>query len=157
MNISIEIAASPAQFEAGREIFTQYAGFLNLDLSFQGFTEEMASLSAVYGPPAGCLLLAQTVGGKCVGAVGLRKLETGVAEIKRMFVLPEYQGIGVGNALMEAFIPKAKELGYNSIKLDSIRSLDKALTLYRKFGFVEIESYRYNPFPDAVFMEWTDS
>ena len=152
MQVSIEIAESSEQYEAGKRIFTEYAKFLGVDLEFQGFAEEMASLSTMYGHPAGCLLLARREG-QYIGAVGLRELEPGIAEMKRMFVFPEHHGSGAGMALIEAFIAKAKELGYLSIKLDSVRSLGKALALYRKFGFVETEPYRYNPFPDAVFME----
>lgn len=152
MQVSVEIANSPAQYEEGKRIFTEYAKFLGVNLEFQGFAQEMASLPLMYGPPAGCLLLVK----KCssyIGAVGLRELEPGIAEMKRMYVMPEHQGGGAGKALIEAFITHAKELGYRSIKLDSVESLGKALALYRKFGFVNTAPYRYNPFPDAVFME----
>jgi GNAT superfamily N-acetyltransferase len=123
-----------------------------LDLEFQGFSQEMETLPDMYGAPKGCLLLAKQ-GQHYIGAVGLREHEPGVAEMKRMFVLTEYQGVGAGYVLIEAFIAKAKELGYRSIKLDSIKPLAKALALYRKLGFIEIEPYRYNPHPEAIFME----
>lgn len=152
MQISVEMAEIPSQYAAGQHLFTEYAKFLGVDLEFQGFAEELTSLSVMYGPPAGCLLLAKR-DDKYIGAVGLRELEPGVAEMKRMYVMPEHQGSGAGRALAEAFIAKAKLLGYRCIKLDSVRSLEKALALYRKLGFVEIAPYRYNPFPDPVFME----
>lgn len=152
MPLTIETATTPAQYAAGKAIFTAYAGFLGMDLEFQGFAKEMATLDVMYGPPTGCLLLAK-LGDEYIGAVGLREHEPDVAEMKRMFVLTRQQGTGAGKALMDAFIDKAKELGYRSIKLDSIKSLDKALMLYRKYGFREIGPYRYNPHPEAVFME----
>ena len=153
MTVRIETAVTSAHYEAGKEIFKAYAKFLCLDLEFQGFTEELASLREMYGPPRGCILLANE-DEHYIGAVGLRELEPGVAEMKRMFVLHEYQGKGVGKALTESFVAKAKELGYRSIKLDSIRSLGNALKLYRKFGFVEIGPYRYNPYAEAIYMEY---
>jgi ribosomal protein S18 acetylase RimI-like enzyme len=70
-----------------------------------------------------------------------------------MFVFPEHQGSGAGRALVEAFIARATELGYRRIRLDSLRSLETALALYRRYGFVETGPYRYNPFPDAVYLE----
>jgi GNAT superfamily N-acetyltransferase len=152
MQVSIEIAQSPAQYEQGRRLFTAYQKFLGLDLEFQGFAREMDSLPEMYGLPAGSLLLARK-NGAYIGAVGLRKLKTGSAEMKRMYVVPEQQGGGVGRALMKAFIARARKLGYGSVKLDSLQSLEGALALYRKFGFVETAPYCYNPFPDAVFME----
>lgn len=152
MQCEIELAAMADQYQAGKQVFEAYAAFLGLDLEFQGFAAELANLSTMYGPPRGCLLLAKA-GAVYVGAVGLREFAPGVAEMKRMFVLPEHQGSGVGIALIESFIAQARRLDYAAIWLDSIRPLDKALGLYRKFGFQEIGAYRHNPHPEAVFME----
>lgn len=85
-------------------------------------------------------------------AVGPREFEPGVAEMKRMYVLPDYHGMGVGKALTEAFLGRAKEMGFRSARLDSIRELDNALRLYSGYGFKELEPYRFNPHPEAVFM-----
>ncbi|MCG8517975.1 MAG: GNAT family N-acetyltransferase [Pseudomonadales bacterium] len=153
MSVKIEVAETTEQFEAGGRLIRAYAEFLGLDLEFQGFSSELASLPRMYGPPRGALLLA-TWEGIHVGAVGLREFEPGVAEMKRMFVLPDYHGMGVGKALTEAFLGQAKEMGYGSARLDSIRELDKALRLYQDLGFTEIPPYRFNPHPDAVFMEY---
>ena len=83
-----------------------------------------------------------------------RDFAPGIAEMKRMFVLPAFQGRGVGKALTGAFLETAREMGYRSVRLDSIRELDKALRLYQNLGFKEIEPYRFNPHPEAVFMEY---
>ncbi|MBK1853215.1 GNAT family N-acetyltransferase [Marinobacter sp. 1-4A] len=153
MSVKIEVAETTKQFDAGSRLIRAYADFLGLDLEFQGFSSELASLPKMYGPPKGALLLA-TLEGIHVGAVGLREFEPGVAEMKRMYVLPDYHGMGVGKALTEAFLGQAREMGYGSARLDSIRELDKALRLYQDFGFREIEPYRFNPHPEAVFMEY---
>lgn len=156
MQITIEIARSPEQFDEGHRLFTEYANFLGVDLEFQGFSQEVMSLPSMYGPPSGCLLLAK-LGSSYIGAVGLRQLEPEVAEMKRMYVSPKHHGNGVGKVLIEAFISQAKALGYNIIKLDTAESMSNALALYRKFGFVETTPYRYSPFPDAIFLELTVS
>ena len=153
MSVKIVLAETPDQFDSAGQLFRAYAEFLGLDLEFQGFSDELTSLSRVYGPPKGALLLAE-VHGDPVGAVGLRELETGVAEMKRMYVLEQYHGAGIGKVLTQAFLTHAKDLGYRSVRLDSIRELETALKLYRSFGFEEIEPYRFNPHPDAVFMEY---
>ena len=64
-----------------------------------------------------------------VGAVGLREFEPGVAEMKRMYVLPDYHGMGIGKALTEALLCQAKEMGDGSVRLDSVREDNKALRL----------------------------
>lgn len=152
MSVEVEIAKTEKQFEAGGQLFRAYAKYLGLDLEFQGFSDELMSLSKMYGEPKGALLLSK-LEGAYVGAVGLREFEPGIAEMKRMYVLSNYQGMGIGKALTEAFLNQASEMGYCFVRLDSIRALDKALQLYQSYGFKEIESYRFNPHPEAVFME----
>ena len=152
MSVTVEVAETAEQFEAGSRLIRAYAEFLGINLEFQGFSDELLSLPKMYGPPKGALLLA-TVEGAHVGTVGLREFEPGIAEMKRMYVLADYHGMGVGKALTEAFLGQAREMGYSSARLDSIRELDKALRLYQGFGFKEIEPYRFNPHHEAIFME----
>lgn len=153
MTVEVEIAKTGKQFEAGSQLFQAYAKYLGLDLEFQGFSDELMSLTKMYGEPKGALLLAKR-DGAYVGAVGLREFDLDIAEMKRMYVLSNYHGMGIGNALTEAFLCQAKDMGYSAVRLDSIRSLDKALQLYEYYGFKEIEPYRFNPHPEAVFMEY---
>jgi GNAT superfamily N-acetyltransferase len=98
------------------------------------------------------MLLARD-GDTVVGCVGLRELEADVAEMKRMFVPPEYRGRGIGRGLLETFIAKARELGYQAIRLDTVQRLDAAAAMYRRHGFVPIAPYCYNPDPTAIFLE----
>jgi GNAT superfamily N-acetyltransferase len=152
MAITIDEAATPAHYDAGKALFQAYGRFLGMDLEFQGFSEELANLATMYGPPAGCLLLARARE-QFVGAVGLREFEPGIGEMKRLFVLEQFQGQGAGALLTQRFIDKARLSGYRAVRLDTIPALDKAVGLYRKFGFREIGPYRYNPHPGALFME----
>lgn len=153
MSVKIEVAETAKQFEVGRQLIHAYAEFLGLDLEFQGFSDELISLPTIYGSPKGALLLAN-LDGVYVGGVGLREFEPGIAEMKRMYVLSDYHGRGIGKSLTNAFLVKAAEMGFSSVRLDSIRELDKALRLYQSFGFKEIEPYRFNPHPEAIFMEY---
>jgi putative acetyltransferase len=150
--VEIIQAGSAAEYAAARMLIEAYARWLGMDLEFQGFTQELATLDKVYGPPRGAMLLARE-GMAHIGCVGLRPIDYTIAELKRMFVLPEHQGKGVGRMLMEAFIVKARSLGYRAIRLDTVPRLTVATALYRQYGFVEISAYRYNPHPDALFLE----
>ncbi len=135
-----------------RELFLAYAEWIGIDLSFQNFNEELENLPGDYAPPEGCLLLA-LYGEKAAGCVALRKLADDICEMKRLYVLPEFQGLSVGRKLVEALIVEAKELGYAKMRLDTLPKMAPAQKLYRSLGFKEIAAYRFNPEPGAVFME----
>ena len=74
-----------------------------------------------------------------------------MAELKRMFLLPEYRGRGYGSEIAERLLGAAREAGYRRVRLDSDPSMEHALRLYRRLGFRPIE--RYNDGPCLVFME----
>lgn len=149
---SIIEATDAAQLDAVRQLFKEYADTLPFKLDFQDFDAELRGLPGKYACPAGCLLLAYSEG-KLAGCVGLWKLEPNVCEMKRMFVRPQFQGLGIGKALAQAVVNRAKSLGYKKMRLDTVPFLIAAISLYRKMGFVEIEKYNDNPIKDAVFME----
>lgn len=152
MNHRIFIADSDNDYVEAKKIIIAYSKFLGVDLSFQDFSKELEEPNVMYAFPTGCMVLAK-VSGEVVGAVGLRHFSDGVAEMKRMFVVPEFQGSGIGNSLIIEFFAQAVNLGYKSVKLDTIPELDGALSLYKKHGFLPIEAYRLNPHPNAIFME----
>jgi GNAT superfamily N-acetyltransferase len=139
-------------FAAAGVLIREYARWLGIDLEFQGFSKELASLETMYGPPQGAMLLARE-NDSFVGCVGLRPLEGDIAELKRLFVLPAHQGKGIGRMLLQTSIAKARELGYKAIRLVTGRHLDVAEAMYRRHGFVDIPACCYNPAPDAVFLE----
>jgi putative acetyltransferase len=146
----------PAQTDyhllAARNLFMEYADYLGVDLCFQGFQQELDELPGAYAPPDGRLLLA-VEDDQSVGCVTIRKLGEGICEMKRLYVQPEHRGKGLGRRLAEAIIQEARAIGYRKMRLDSLTSLKEAAGLYRSLGFTEIPPYRYNPLPDAVFME----
>ncbi len=100
----------------------------------------------------GCLLLA-IYDGKPSGCVAARKFDGDICEMKRLYVRPEFQGLGVGKHLAEEVIAAAKGLGYAKMRLDTMPKMAAAQKLYLSLGFKEIAPYRFNPEPGAVFME----
>jgi putative acetyltransferase len=141
MRLVISQANSDSDLETVRQLFRAYADSLPFSLDFQGFAAELAGLPGPYSPPAGCLLIARQADA-AVGVVGLKPLVTGIAEIKRLYVVPKERGAGLGRALAERVLAEARAKGYERVRLDTHRpSMAEAIALYRRLGFVEISPY----------------
>ena len=138
---------------AAASLFREYADWLGIDLSFQGFEAELASLPGKYAPPAGELMLACAPAGDALGCVAVRPLDgPAVCEMKRLYVRPAARGLGIGTALVGAIITSAEELGYAEMKLDTLPSMAEAFALYERFGFLQIPAYYHNPVPGTVYL-----
>jgi len=135
-----------------RALFTEYAQSLGFDLGFQDFAGELANLPGDYAPPLGRLLLAR-VDGKPAGCIALHPLAPDICEMKRLYVRSEFRGKGVGRMLVGRLIAEAREIGYQKMRLDTVPRMEEAIGLYRHFGFREIEPYRFNPIPGALYFE----
>ena len=153
----IDHARTATDIATARVLMREYAEFLGADLSFQDFEQEVEGLPGKYAPPSGALLLARvltgTGGSEPAGCVALRKLGTGICEMKRLFVRPEYRGLKIGRLLAERVIQEAKSLGYGAMRLDTLDRLESAVALYREMGFREIPAYCRNPLPGAMYWE----
>ena len=146
-------ARTDAELEEVRRLFRAYARWLEVDLCFQGFEQELAELPGRYAPPAGRLLLAR-VAGEAVGAVGLRPLEPGICVMTRLWVEPGFGGRGIGRALAEAVVAAARTIGYERMRLDTIPArMPAAQHLYRSLGFAPIPPYYHNPLDGVVMLE----
>ena len=135
------------------KLFRAYASSLDVDLSYQNFEAEMEAMPGKYAPRAGELLLARDRGGTPMGCVGLRPLDAeGCCEMKRLYVLPEGRGSGLGRKLIDAVVREAERIGYHEMRLDTLPSMAGAIALYRKFGFEPIEPYYDTPVIGTIFM-----
>jgi len=135
-----------------RELMREYRDSLGVDLSFQGFGEELAGLPGDYAPPGGALLLA-FLGQECAGCVALRRLGEGVCEMKRLYVRPRWRGLGIGGRLIEAVLREARRAGYRAIRLDTLPSMTAARAMYVALGFCAIARYYESPIPGTAFLE----
>jgi len=140
--------AAPADFDEIRAMLREYAAWLEVDLCFQNFEQELADLPGDYTPPRGRLLIAEGA-----GCVALRAIDDEICEMKRLYVCPEHRGTGLGRRLVHAIIDEALGIGYRRMRLDTMPKMDSAQRLYASFGFREIAAYRYNPEPGARFLE----
>lgn len=149
---------SPADLSAMRVIFREYADSLSVDLCFQGFEEELASLPGEYAQPRGLLLMAW-VDDKLAGCCALRPLDTvdypNACEMKRLFVRPQFRKTGIGRQLAEVILEHARVAGYDCVLLDTLDDMESARALYDDLGFSEIPPYYHNPIEGAHYLRAT--
>ncbi len=145
-------ATGREQVVQARELVLEYVKGLGIDLDFQDFETEMREFPGDYAPPDGCLLLAEDAQG-AAGCVGLRQLEPGICEMKRLYVRPRYRGQGLGQLLAQAVIAEARRLGYTAMRLDTLSTMGAAIGLYRELGFQPTAPYYRNPLEGALFFE----
>lgn len=149
----LKIAESAEDFQQAKILFEEYARSLHFDLAYQDFNKELDSISRQYVKPDGALILGYLDGDVAIGCAGVRKLEESIAELKRLYVQPEYRGMKIGQKLLEAAIQTARSLGYKSLRLDTVPGQEKAQQLYYFLGFYQIPSYRYSPIEGTLCLE----
>ena len=164
MTADLREATAPADVALARALFVEYARWLNVDLCFQGFDEELATLPGAYAPPLGRLLIAGEPGA-AFGCIALRPLETRddgdrgtlpvIGEVKRLYVQPGHRAQQWGQWLAEALIDDARRIGYRELKLDTLDWMTAARGLYARLGFSECAPYYPNPLPGVVYMACT--
>jgi ribosomal protein S18 acetylase RimI-like enzyme len=145
-------AKTEKELDEIQKLFEEYASSLKISLDFQDFDHELANLPGAYSSPDGCLLLAFWQG-QVAGCVGLKKFSPGICEMKRLYTKAQFRGLGIGKMLCVTVIEKARSIGYQRMRLDTLPSMERARSLYTNLGFEEIEPYRYNPVDGASFME----
>ena len=157
----IRAAVSTQDHDLARALFAEYAEWLNVDLCFQGFSEELATLPGAYSPPLGRLLLAG-LPGSAFGCIALRPLHLGggtaaarLGEVKRLYVQPAHRRGGWGRRLAMLLLDEARAIGYRELKLDTLEWMDAARGLYASLGFRECAPYYANPLPGVKYMACT--
>ena len=144
-------ASDTTELEQVRQFFRHYAAWLGVDLSYQGFGDEVANLPGAYGEADGRLFFAE-VDGRPAGCVGIRRFSEGVCEVKRLYVDPDQRGQGLGRKLALAAIKAAQALGYRRILLDTLPTMRIAVKLYRELGFTEAPAYYPTPVEGTIFL-----
>lgn len=146
------IANTEQDYEAAAVLFKEYSSWLQVDLCFQSFNEELKTLEKMYSKQDGGIVLCKD-GNKYVGCSAIRRIDETACELKRMWVQLPYQKKGIGELLLKECIAIAKNLQYKTIKLDTLQRLLPAIHLYKKYGFLETTSYYHNPLENVVYME----
>jgi ribosomal protein S18 acetylase RimI-like enzyme len=155
-SITLRTPSTPAELDAVRDIFREYASTLGVDLCFQGFDAELAQLPGDYAEPRGALLIAE-VEGAVAGCCALRPLDAAdypnASEMKRLYVRKAFRGFGLGRELAEAMLDRARQAGYACVLLDTLDDMESARALYTDLGFEEIPPYYHNPIAGAHYLK----
>lgn len=151
MSLRALSASDTTELEHVRQFFRNYAAWLGVDLSFQGFADELANLPGAYGEADGRLFFAE-IDGRPAGCVGIRRFSEGVCEMKRLYVDPDARGRGLGRQLALQAIKAAQALGYRRILLDTMPMMRIAVKLYRELGFTEAPAYYPTPIEGTIFL-----
>jgi putative acetyltransferase len=97
---------------------------------------------------AGAAFLLARRAGHPVGCGAIRPFEPGVAEVKRMFVVHQARGLGIGRVILESLETFAKNFGYRSVRLETGLKQPEAISLYQSAGYHRANCYgpyRENP------------
>lgn len=153
---------TPEEVEAVRELIREYTDWVfalaresEYAPTFHKLQQELATLPGVYAPPGGRLLLA-TYEGRPAGCIAIKPHDSMNAEVKRVYVRPEFRGLAIGQRLIAAVVKEARSMGLGRLILDSHVSMTKAHALYEAAGFrrtVAPPDFPEEMRPNAIFME----
>lgn len=149
----VRAVRTPEDLDLVKRLFACYETFLAISLSFQNFDQEKQSLPGRYRPEEKGELYIVYFQQQPVGCAAYYELEAGIAEIKRMYIDTEFQGQGLGKALINRMLADCKNHGYRFVRLDSLKRLHAARRLYLGLGFYEIDPFNDNPLEDVYYME----
>lgn len=151
MTVNLVPVETAQQREAARVLLVEYLRWVGdiarksygLSFDIEAMARSDIEDRAKFYPPSGRFYLVRH-DERDVGVGCLKRLVQGVGEIQRMYIQPHVRGIGAGRALVQRLLREARELGYTRVRLESLRALAPAHTLYRSVGFVEVEPYSDN-------------
>lgn len=143
--------ADQATVEAAELLIREYLTFINetalknyqLTFDIEAMIASDVQDQDKFHPPSGRFYLLRDAD-QFVGVGCLKRLESTVAEIQRMYVQPHVRGRGAGRLLLDRLLSDARAIGYKLIRLESLRALTAAHTLYRSVGFKDIDPYQAN-------------
>jgi ribosomal protein S18 acetylase RimI-like enzyme len=123
-------------------------------LGLSQMDQQIAELPGAYGPPRGDVILA-FAGGALVACGALRAAEPKVGEIKRIYVRADHRGPGFGPRLTRALLGRARAIGYERVRVDTLPTMTAAIQFYQEMGFAPIPAYWPHPVPGALFFEYS--
>jgi ribosomal protein S18 acetylase RimI-like enzyme len=126
-----------------RALYSDFIGEADGPLGIDLTAETLAGPPADLEPPNGVLLM-MGVGGEPAGLGGVRHLDTGIAEVKSMYVAPAFRGQGLSRRLLTELEGIAARHGCAAVRLDTSDYLTAAVGLYRSAGYREVPDYNGN-------------
>lgn len=155
-SVAFSTPITPFEFDELRAILREYAQSIQVDLCFQNFEDELATLPGEYVEPRGALLMAR-INGELVGCCALRPLDNvdypNACEMKRLYVRNSFRKLGIGRQLVEAIMDCARQADYDCVLLDTLSDMESARALYQDLNFEEIPPYYHNPIEGAHYLK----
>jgi GNAT superfamily N-acetyltransferase/DNA-binding MarR family transcriptional regulator len=131
---------------AARWCVGQY--FQELDRRFESGFDPGVSLPAEdheMAPPRGAFLVA-SIDGQPVACGAVKRISAGIGSLKRMWVADDVRGLGIGRRLLDALESRARSLGLTTLRLETNRTLEEAVRLYRAAGYREVAPFNSDPY-----------
>ena len=133
---------SKDEWDVVRQLLIDYQNEFDDKTCFTSFEEELQNIEGVYADPRKHkLIVVEQPGNKIVGCVGLRTYSPGVAEMKRLYVIPSHRGLHLGSRLAKEIISIASKMKFEKMILDTMYEMQDAQKLYQRLGFVVTGPY----------------
>jgi GNAT superfamily N-acetyltransferase len=149
--MSIDPARSTEDLAEVRRLLEEYWNSFGFAPCFQNFGEELAGLPGEYTPPGGALALAR-IDGAAAGCAALRRIDDERCEAKRLYVRAAFRGRGLGLALLEWVVARARSAGYREMLGDTMPVMDRALAIYDRYGFERSVPYGQKATEGAIYL-----
>jgi putative acetyltransferase len=147
----IRHALFPKDSAAVLDIWREFVASPSVSLDHQNNHLEFANIPGKYAAPEGCILLAER-DREIDGCVSLKKVDSEICEMKRLYVRPRARGARLGFNLIERVIGEARLIGYAEMRLDVLEEFTQAKRLYAAFGLVPAEPISFNPLLGTEFL-----
>src|SRR5207302_1944231 len=128
-------AATNADCENVRELVFGVLAEYGLKGDPEGTDSDLNDIEANYIARGGLFELIETDDGKLMGTAGLFPKTEGICELRKMYLLPQTRGQGLGKQMMERMLAAARALGFRRIELETASPLVEAIGLYTRYGF----------------------
>lgn len=151
--ISIHHHPEHALWREALKLVQEYRSFLQENICFQKPDDQLSVLIHTYSKARGGVLIIAMVQEAPAGMIALQALpQKGYAEMKRLYVRPEYQGLGLGRKLITALEKEALSMGYDHLYLDTLPRLQAALHLYQSLDYRPVAPYYFNPLEGVIYL-----
>ncbi len=154
MNLPFQVVIRPARNNDRQIIMELIIKVLSeYDLQFdpQGVDRDLSDIEKNYFRKGGLLEIMETPEGAIIGCVGLYPLQNGICELRKMYLLPEFRGRGLGKFLLERMLRKGRQLGFHKMVLETASVLKRAVALYEKYGFKPVDAGQCHSRCDRMF------
>ncbi|MDQ3905794.1 MAG: GNAT family N-acetyltransferase [Actinomycetota bacterium] len=141
--MAVQFRPSRSDESPGRELMRELDDLFNTQYPGRVVRPGSVTTPDEMMPPEGIFLVGYEEE-RPIAIGGLRRLEEGICEIKRMYVVPDARSRGVGCALLTALEGAARQLGYERARVDAGAHQKHSRALFEKTGYSQIPKYNNN-------------